>query len=359
MNITNIKITRVITHDVVRAQQFNEQPPVLSENLIALDSKGKELIGKRIVDTLASGSHCVDVTVDEASVGSPFDHSSAMLDANDDDFIGHSKHLAEALSRAQTTGSIKAGAAIFIQGTCIANSQESRFLAIIKADSDQGFLKQMVDEEITLTYVNNMLLGHSQRLIKIAFFIEESVCEDVGEAPAATIRATEDFSIKVFDHMMQASGNGNAATYFYSTFLQCKLAENAPRQTKHFYDVARSFIDEMSIDQAEKVELRGDLISYLRGNRATLEPRTFAQEVLPEANQDTFVRACRESGITEAISKDLALLKGKLRRQSVKFSSNVTLYASPDIFREAVKITGVTDDGWTELKIRGEVETIP
>jgi len=358
MNIANIEITRVITHDVVRAQQFNEQPPVLSENLITLDSKGKELVGKRIVDTLASGSHCVDVTVDEASAGSSFDHSAAMLDASDDDFIGHSKHLAEALSRAQTTGSIKSGAAIFIQGTCITNSQESRFLAIIKADSDQGFLKQMVDEEITLTYVNNMLLGHSQRLIKIAFLIEDNVLE-AEEVAASAIRAPEDFSIKVFDHMMQASGNGNAATYFYSTFLQCKLAENAPRQTKNFYDVARNFIDEMSIDQAEKVELRGDLISYLRGNRAILEPRTFAQEVLPEANQDTFVRACRESGITQAISKDLALLKGKLRRQSVKFSSNVTLYASPEIFREAVKITGVSDDGWTELKIRGEVETIP
>lgn len=115
----------------------------------------------------------------------------------------------------------------------------------------------------------------------------------------------------------------------------------------------------MSIDQAEKVELRGDLISYLRGNRTTLEPRTFAQAVLPEANQDAFVRKCRASGIDQAISKDLALLKGKMRRQSVKFSSNVTLYASPEVFKEAVKITGTSDDGWTELKIRGEVETIP
>jgi len=301
----------------------------------------------------------VDVTVDDASQGSPFDHTSAMLDSNDGDFIAHSKHLAEALSKAQTAGSIKAGAAIFIQGTCIANSQESRFLAIIKADSDQAFQKQVVGDEITLTFVGDMLLGHSQRLFKIAFFVEENSVELDDSEMEGVSRVPEDFSIKVFDHMMLSSGNGNAATYFYSTFMKCRLADNAPRQTKQFYETALCFIDNMEVDQAKKVELRGDLISYLRGNREIIEPRTFARDVLQTENQDIFLRACSESGLTQAITKDLGLLKGKMRRQSIKFSSNVTLYASPDVFRKSVKVIGTTDDGWTELKVRGEVETMP
>ena len=115
----------------------------------------------------------------------------------------------------------------------------------------------------------------------------------------------------------------------------------------------------MPVPQADRVSYHGDLISYFRQNRATIEPRTFATDVLPKAHQDAFMRKCREAGITQAFSKELDLLKGKLRRQSVKFSSNVTLYAPSEVFRDAVKITGTSKDGWTDLKIRGSIEAMP
>jgi hypothetical protein len=355
MNITNVDITRVIAHEVVRASQIAERPPVLSDDLVLLDDRGKALVGRRLVDTVASGSHCVDVTVDDGSAGSPFDKATSMLDSGDEGFIDNSKHLAGSLSSAQTAGPIKSGSAIFVQGTCSADGTPSRFVAIIKADSDQGLYKRVDGESITLTYVSDMLLGESQRLIKIAFFIEEVTRED----GVTGGRQPEDFSVKVFDHLMQTSGDGDAATYFYRTFLKCKLSHNAARQTKQFYEVVRTFIEEMPLSQAEKVSYHGDLISYFRQNRATLEPRSFAQDVLPQEHQDAFLRKCREQGITQAFSKELDLLKGKLKRQSVKFSSNVTLYAPSEVFRNAVQITGNTEDGWTELKIRGSIEAMP
>lgn len=359
MNIANVQLTRVIAHEVVRASQIAERPPVLSDVLVALDDRGKALVGKRLVDTVASGSHCVDVTVDDATVGSPFDRATTMLDSVDADFVTLSQHLAGSLSTAQTAGPIKSGSAIFVQGTCSADARESRFLAILKADSDQAFYKHVDGDNITLTYVSDMLLGESQRLIKIAFFIEDAE-RDADEAQGqAEHRRPDEFAVRVFDHLMQISGNGEAAAYFYSTFLRCRLAHNAARQTKQFYEIVRTFIGEMSVSQSERLELHGDLIGYFRGNRATLEPRTFAKDVLPQAQQDAFVRKCHEAGITQAISKDLELLKGKLRRQSIKFSSNVTLYAPSDVFRDAVKITGTSEDGWTELKIRGSVEIMP
>jgi hypothetical protein len=337
MNIANIQISRVIAHEVVRASQLAERPPILSEQLVILDARGLELVGKRLVSTVASGSHCVDVTVDDASQGSPFDKASSMLDLQDAEYVDASRQLAHSLSTSQTAGPIKSGSAIFVQGTCVADGVISRFVAIIKADSDQGFYKNVTGDNVTLTYVSDMLLGESQRLLKIAFFIEESAT-DIQDEAAEVRRQPEDFSIKVFDHMMQNSGDGNAAVYFYSTFLKCRLADNAPRKTKIFFEVARDFIGRLEISQAERVELQGDLISYLRGNRAVIEPRTFAQDVLPEAQQDSFIRKCTETGITQAVTKDLSLLKGKLRRQSLKFSSNVTLYAPADVFRESVRI---------------------
>ena len=355
MNIANVEITRVIAHEVVRASQITERPPVLSDILIVLENRGKALVGRRLVDTVASGSHCVDVTVDDFTAGSPFDKATAMLDDDDTGFVANSKHLAGSLSTAQTAGAIKSGSAIFVQGTCSADGNASRFVAIIKADSDQALYKRVNDEGITLTFVNDMLLGESQRLIKIAFFIEDADREDA----SPVVRRPEDFSVKVFDHLMHTSGDGDAAAYFYSTFLKCRLSHNAARQTKQFFEVVRSFIDEIPVSQADRVAFQGDLISYFRQNKATLEPRTFAQDVLPQAYQDAFVRKCRDAVITQAISKDLELVKGKLRRQSVKFSSNVTLYAPSEVFRDSVKITGTSEDGWTSVKILGTIEAMP
>ena len=357
MNITNITIVRVIVHEVLRASQLADRPPILNEVLVTLDTKGKDLVSKRLVDTVASGSHCVDVTVEDETPGSPFDLTTEMLDLPDDLFIANSKRLASSLSSAQTAGPIKSGSAVFVQGTCLADGTESRFIAIIKADSDQALYKNVDGEEISLTYVNDMILGESQRLIKIAFFIEDT--GSTGTISDAR-RSPDDFSVKVFDHLMQTSGNGEAAAYFfYRTFLKCRLADNSSRRTKEFYNAARSFIDQMPVSQVDRVDFQGDLISYLRQNDEILEPRTFARSVLPEDQQDAFLGVCRGSGITGAITKDLTLLKGKLRRRSVKFSSNVTLYASPDVFKKSVKITGESDDGWTEVRIRGSIEAMP
>lgn len=354
MNIANINVIRAITHEVVRASQLEERPPVLSDDILTFDAKGNDLISRRLTAAVASGSHCVDVTVADDTRGSPFDHVVSMIEQDSDEFILNSKHLANSLSLAQTTGSIKSGTAIFIQGTCVADGRELRFIAVIKADSDQGFYKKIdEDNHITLTYINDMLLGESQRLIKIGFFLEE-------EKPNPTAshkneRKPEEFSIKIFDHTLQNSGDGNAARYFYGIFLKCRQADNSARKTKEFFEVARGYIDNLSIPREEKVDLRGDLISYMRGNKAVIEPRTFAQDVLPINYQDDFLNKCSESKITDAFTKDTGLIKSKLKRQSIKFTSEVIMYASPEIFRESVKI-GQENDGWTEVKIKGLIE---
>lgn len=355
MNLANVKITRAIAHDVVRAPQLDETPPTLSDELATLNAEGKNLIAKRLVDTVASGSHCVDVTVEDDTKDSPFDRATAMLDDKDSVFVRQSQQLATALSEAQTAGTIRSGSAIFVQGTCVADGTKSRFLAIIKADSDQALYKRKQGENITLTFVNDMLLGESQRLIKIAFFIEEQPRDD---DEAEERRSPSDFSVKVFDHLMSNTGTGEAAAYFFRTFLKCKQADNAAKQTRVFYEFVRQFIDDLDINASERVNLKGDLISHLRGNRAIVEPRAFARDVIPEDHQDAFIQACRESGITRAFTKDTSLVKGKLKRQTLKFSSSVTVFAPSEVFRDSIKIGRTTPDGWTELKIKGSVEEV-
>ena len=357
MELTNVTITRAIAHDVVRASQLESNPPVLSDELIVPDEKGKRLFSRRLVDTVASGSHCVDVTVVDTSKGSPFDKASFMLDASDMGFLKFSKELALSLSTAQTAGPIKSGSAIFLQGTCNADGDPARFLAIIKADSDQGFSKRVKGGRVTLEYVSDMVLGESQRLIKIAFLIEET-------APATKPtekddpRATDDFSIKVFDHMMQNRGDRDAAAYFYKTFLRCEFANDSSRQTKKFWETTKEFLDGMEVDKLDRYEYHGGLVSYMQGNTSVISPRDYAREVLPAEHQDAYIKHCKAAGITQAVTKNTDLIKSKLRKRSLRFSSSVTITGKPEAMRDSVKILG-EKDGWTNVQIKGSIEEMP
>ena len=67
MMLHNVEITRLITHEIDRASHMASRPPVLSDKLEKLGEKGKHLLERRIVNTLASGSHCVDVVSEDDS----------------------------------------------------------------------------------------------------------------------------------------------------------------------------------------------------------------------------------------------------------------------------------------------------
>ena len=353
INIVNINIERAIVHEIVHASQIETHPPIFSDELVVIDPHGQRLVEKRLVSTMASGSHCVDMTAHNAGPGSPFVRITSMLDEEDSHFVTTSQDLARKLSSSQTSGSIKAGTAFFFQGTLVADGACARFLAVIKADPGEGLYMRREDERITLTHVGNMLLSDSQRLLKVALFIEDTFVEVQNENRSP--RNPDEFSIKVFDHLLQNSSDRGAAVYFYQSFLECRLADNASTQTKKFYEVTQDYIARSSIEPDKKIELMSSLVAFLRSNVEIIEPQTFARSTLPEAIQDGFINKCTESGLTNAISKNTTLLKERMRRRSLKFDSKVTIYAPQDIFVEAVRIETSDEVGWTRVKIRGSI----
>jgi hypothetical protein len=162
----------------------------------------------------------------------------------------------------------------------------------------------------------------------------------------------------VFDHLMKTSGVGEAAIYFYRTFLKCSIARSAARTTRSFFEKAQEFIRSLPMERADQMALQSDTISFLRGNTDIVSPSEFATSLLPPVHQDAFLRMCREHQIDESFSKDLSLLKGRLRKQSVHFSSQVTITAPPEVFRESVKIIDSDEAGWTHIKVRGEIDKL-
>ena len=351
MDIRINQITRAIAHEVVKITRGAPpaRPAVVSNSLLSLeDREAEELMRSRLIATFGQGSKCVDVQVEAPTA---FNDLTFMLDAADQDFINRSQTLASSLSNAQTAGSIKAGVAIFMQGVCFYDGQELRFIAVIKADPDQALRKTITNGIIRLDYVNNLLFGNSQRLLKIALLIEEQR-ETANRATAQ--RVPEDFAIKVFDHLMDNSSDNNAAAYFYRTFLGCRLAENSAVKSRQFFDITETFImSSPNLTQEQKEVCRGGLFSLMRGNTEIIEPAAVAREILPPAIHDDYIAYCGSEGITEAFSKDNSLIANKLKKRTIKFSSRVTLYAQTDILRDNVKIENQDAEGWTLVKIRG------
>ena len=355
MQIADIKIERVIAHEVLKATSLEDRPPILSQETVGLDTAGKRLIGNRMVEKLSTGSHSIDVAVENSGPGSPFSTVVEMLDGSKQNFIAGSQNLALALTRAQTAGSIKEGVGVFLQGDCLHMGERKRFLTIVKADPDQGLYREPgVGKTIKLQYVSDLIFGQSQRLIKMAVFLEEIETQDT--APGE--RDPSEFSIRVYDHMMQNGGGGKVANYFFQTFLECKIAASAPVKTKRFFEETEKFINLMDVDPEVKKDLRSDLVSFMRDNRTIIEARTFAGEKLPRLLQDDFIEMCSRHNIDEAFAKDVQLIKGRMRRQTVRFSSDVTIAAKPEIMKESVRI-GDEEKGWTTIRIKGKVNMKP
>ncbi|MDR2034264.1 MAG: nucleoid-associated protein [Helicobacteraceae bacterium] len=349
MSITDIQIERLIAHEAPKA--CDSRTPVRSDSLITLDTEGRRLMSERLNEALALGSHCVDVTVSDNTVECSFNLIASMLNATGDDFIERSKTLADRLTSAQRQGSIKAGVAIFIQGECINDNEDpTRFITVIKAETDRGFRQNVTGDGITLDLIDNMLMSSSQRLLKIGFFVEET------KRLIKEQHYPDDFSIKVYDHAMQKSVSGNAATYFCVSFLGCRPAENAKRKTKEFFEmtleIVRSWTD---MDSITKVNTRSNLTAYMRSNETIINPIEFARNYIPQSHQDRYIQECRDKNIAESITKDVSLIKARIKKTSIKFSSQVTIVAPPDIFSDSVHIDAVEQE-WTMVRIRGIAE---
>ncbi|HPA19519.1 MAG TPA: nucleoid-associated protein [Verrucomicrobiae bacterium] len=352
--LSNLKLERLIVHEAFLSSDLEAgRTPQQSDAFVTLDPKGEALLAKRLVDALSSDSHSIEMQVENDAEDSTFAVATRLLDLPNPEFIASTKDIAGRLIRAQAAGTIKPGICIVLQGTTGPNSSPSRFLAILKAEADAGFIKEVSDHAVTLKYINEMVLGAQQRLYKIGCFID-------GSRPSAPVadgaaRDPDDFTVLIYDHQMTATGDNPAARYFYSTFLGCKIAVTSSRLTKGFYDVTSDYIARANFSPQQRVEVQNHLTSYLKSNEPRIEPRVFADRYLPSPMRAAYLDALWKSAFPRRpVQKDTALISGRLRIRRMQFSSNVRIVAPSDSFAATVKVAGARD-GWTEVKIKGDI----
>lgn len=337
-----LTIQETVAHEVFK-RNIDKQviPPIPGKEIITLDAKSTSTLQERIVDAMTNDTHCIEMSVDDSKEVSTSDCVSKLIECKQDEYAVLSEKLVTNLVNAQRSRRIPGGALIIIRG--ITGSERKPFLAIIKAEMQEGFIKDNSNGAITIKHLSDLLLTPHQRLYKIGLFIR-------------TDNSVNNFRVFVYDQTMTANETKSAASYFYSDFLGCIFSPTDKKLTSDFYNYTNDFINKLDIDEECKLDLKTSLYTYLKiSNSTTIKTADFANQYLAKEHKPLYEDYMEKKLFPkQAVNKDLTYLKNILKRRKVKFNSDVKIDAPQESFNELV-IIGVFQDGYTNIKVKGSI----
>ena len=346
----NLRVERIIVHEIYkRGVTDTVVGPKLSSVCTTLDQNGMDTFLNRVIEAIGKDSHCIEMEIRQNGDDSAYATCGKILDSNPEAFISYSQRLATKLAESQVSQTIPGGIVLVFKGS-VGNGND-RYVGIMKAELQGGFNRELVDSRLLLQYLSSLFLTPTQRLYKVALFIETNRCDD----PES--RTPEDFDILVFDHNMKSDETRQAAKYFYETFLGCGFSPSDRKLTSDFFNKTNSFIGGLHLSDEDMVDLKTSLYSYLKvSQRPTISIDSYAQEYLPMGLRDNFRNFMVQEGFPEnEINKDLTYLKNKLRKRNLKFTTKVNISAPSEDFERLVKIIDQTAER-TTVSILGHLE---
>lgn len=345
----NLSIEKLIIHQIFQRDENREIiEPKYNTELTTLDTTGLDELQDRIIKALGNDSHSIEMEVSNFGEGSTFQTVAKLINCDDENYIVSTKKLALKLAQSQTTRRIPGGVVVIFKGKI--GDSLNNYVGIIKAEKHGGFTLTETDMRLILEYLSNLLLTPQQKLYKVAMFIE------LDRPETQRNRRPDEFKVYVFDHNMNKSETKEAALYFYETFLGCSISPTNKKLTRDFYMNTREFIDNLEIDDEEKIDLNYALYTYLKvSQNNTIQISEFADQFFEGDHRDNYINYMETKGFPSiAISKDMSYIKNKLRRRKIKFTTDVTISAPSEKFKDLVKILDC-EDSKTVVQIEGRV----
>ncbi|WP_339079058.1 nucleoid-associated protein [Pseudomonas sp. TMP9] len=346
-----VMIEHVIMHRIhPKSPEKELTDPTTSNKVITLSQPALDTLQKRIQHALGNKSHGIEMSIASTEADSFFQVASGMVHALKEDFIEESKGLAKSLSKAQLSTNAPGGMLVVIRGRV--GEQTLPFVAVIKAEPQDGFRAKEHDGQVDAEYLSEILLTETQRLYKIGFLVE------VASTPAGKDgRSAGGYRAFLFDHLMTATETRSAAAYFYSGFLGMSIQASSKKLTQDFFEFTRAFIDTAPIPQDDKLDLHEALRTELKSQDATISVSAFATKHMPDPIRAEYSGFMSAKGFPEnAINKDTGYIQAKLkRRRKYVFTNGVWLVTPPGEAKDMVEID-TTNDGETVVTIKGGLE---
>lgn len=350
LQLANLIINRIVSHEIYpKNDDGSNEPPKLNNSLTILKSEGIETLQKRIIDAVGSQSKCFEMEIQKDDEESLFQKICQMLSSHDTNFISLSHDIARELNKSHFSRNIPGGMLVIFDG--LIGMDSKKMIGIIKAEIHGGFGKKDKGTNLIIEFLNSLFLTPQQRLYKIAIFVENN--EDNGEG----LRNKDDFEVFIYDHNISKSDPLSAAGYFYNTFLGCSFASNDKKLTKDFFNYTQEYIYGLNIIEEEKIDYSTALFSYIKLNQSgEINIMDFATEYLEEKHIDTYRNFMTEKGLPDiSFHKDITLIRSKLRKRSLRFSSGIRVIAPSEEFDNLFKIIEEKENE-TIIEIKGKIE---
>ncbi|WP_339099147.1 nucleoid-associated protein [Yersinia enterocolitica] len=333
-----------------------------SRDFTRFSYEAMETFKQRVIEALGSSSRAVqmEITNQKEAKDLPLIVERAIEEA-DDTFAVSSYDFATSLSDAQQIRTIPGGIVVVFTGT--QGHPAKKFLGIIKAETHSAYEKEVDDKtgEISLKYVEEVLLTPSPRLYKTAGFFEK----DVYDSTYGNLNAK--WVVMVSDSQISKTGGKAAAKYFYADFLGCGYPQTSARTTKQFYDETKRFIAELDVPESKKSDYINALITYLKvDTSSSIGTADFGATYFESDVQDTFSEYMENAGIpTASFTKDIEHISGSLKFRKVSFSKNVKISAPSESFKDLITMTTIDGDKdesgvaaeWTQVIIKDKIVT--
>lgn len=363
MQLLNLNIDRIIIHQIYRRDQDgNKVVPAQSHEYTNFAQSAMDTFKTRVKDALGEGSKAVQMEiVDQNTDGLPY-LINEMIGQDDDTFAVSSYDIARKLTDAQQRKSIPGGIVVVFTGS--QGVPAKKFIGIIKAEIHSAYEKEVNERtnEISLKYVEEVLLTPGTRLYKTAGFFERSAYDE------SSTNLNNKWTVMVSDYQISKADGKAAAQYFYLDFLGCGYPESSARTTKQFYEATSSFIAELDASAVEKNNLVNALTTYLKVDvSTTISASDFASSYFDDVDtQDAYTSFLRESGLPDnAFTKDIEHIESKLQFRKVSFRSNVKIIAPSETFKKLITIETIEGDEdesgtpaeWTKVIIKDKITT--
>ena len=365
MRLSNLSIKKLVMHSIFPINEEGIKGPAKCySSLTTLDYDAKQALQSRLISSLGEGSASISMDITSPTQNSLFSGLLNFLNVSHPNlsdtytqeqinthFIDLSKSMANALQESYNRRNIPGGIIIIFYGTV--GTPSKRFISIIKAEKQDGFTVEELDDDIKIQLLTNLLLTKNQELYKIAFFLEKdwSIYDNLAEDHS------NNFDILLYDKNLRK--NSNAAEYFYKTFLGLSMKSDSKFLTTSFYKEAKEFINGSNVSNEQKVDYGDALYSYLKvATQSTINIREFAETYLPPNLIDSFVTTLKNKGIPERnIIKDTDGITRSLKSRNLKFSSlngDVRIIAPADKFNELIQVK-TAENGKTTIDILGTI----
>lgn len=354
MAVENLVVQKLILHEIFRRRDDkNVVPPRYGGQLIQLQPGPMDVFAQRVTDAMGSDSQSMKMDITDAGAGSAIEIAAALLNVNDSKFITTSQLFADRLANVQVARNLPGGVVVVFTGTV--GNPARHFVAVIKAETQSGFRRELSQGVIGLRYLEDLFLTPAAKLYKIGLFVQR-------QAGQALPKGWDAF---VYDSGMSSSKRDGAARYFFGLFLGCSVPQDSAFLTKTFFEHTREFIRAMPAPPEQKTDLITSLYTYLKVDQTpTIEVAAFSNTYMSPSDQADYRAFMKERKFPQsAVAKDTTDLKGMLRQRKLVFSNNIRLTAPPEAFKDLIEIRRIPSgkDGfktlseWTQITIRDQI----